>query len=193
MAYEYDAFFSYKRDRESDEWHERVKNKLIFWLKQELQRQDVRIFFDTEEIRTGARWRQKLADALKKSRCIVCVWSPLYFQSQWCISEWKTFIQREQQTQRDLVMPASYFDGETFPPDATAKQFLDFSTFASTMPKFWETELAVHFEEQLLKPFAHDLAAMVRSAPPYNDAFPIVEVPNHQVADAGTIERTANV
>ena len=50
MAYEYDAFFSYKRDHESDEWHERVKDKLIFWLKQELGRQDIRIFFDTEEI-----------------------------------------------------------------------------------------------------------------------------------------------
>jgi hypothetical protein len=193
MAYEYDAFFSYKRDRESDEWHERVKDKLIFWLKQELQRQDVRIFFDTEDIRTGMRWRQKLADALRKSRCIVCVWSPLYFQSQWCLSEWKTFLQREQQTNRDLVMPASYFDGETFPPDATAKQFLDFSKFASTMPKFWETELAVDFEKHRLMPFAHDLAIIVRSAPPYDDAFPIVEVPISQVADAGTIERTANV
>jgi hypothetical protein len=55
-------------------------------------------------------------------------------------------------------MPASYFDGETFPPDATRRQFLDFSEFASTMPKFWDTELAVTFETQLLRRSARDLA-----------------------------------
>jgi hypothetical protein len=86
MSYQYDAFFSYKRDRESDQWHEVVKTKLEFWLRQELQKLNVRIFFDTEEIRTGMRWRQKLSDSLKKSRCIVCFWSPLYFQSKWCVS-----------------------------------------------------------------------------------------------------------
>jgi hypothetical protein len=193
MAYDYDAFFSYKRDLESDDWHERVKNKLIFWLKQELQRPDVKIFFDTEEIRTGMRWQQKLATALKKSRCIVCVWSPLYFQSKWCISEWKTFVGREALTNCDLVMPASYFDGETFPPDAKAKQFLDFSKFTSTMPKFWDTATAVDFENQVLKPFARDLATLIRNAPPYQDGFPVVEVPDHQVETEGTIGRIANV
>ena len=30
MPYVYDAFFSYKRDRESDAWHEKVKAKLEF-------------------------------------------------------------------------------------------------------------------------------------------------------------------
>lgn len=191
MSYEYDAFFSYKRDRESDEWHKTVKDKLIHWLKQDLNKPDVRIFFDTEDIRTGMRWKQKLAHALKRSRCIICVWSPLYFQSKWCVSEWKTFVDREQQTNCELVMPASYFDGHSFPAEATAKNFSDFSRFASTMPKFWQTELAVDFEEQLLKPFAADLAALIRNAPPY-DAFPIVEVPDGEVKGSGIIGRIAN-
>jgi hypothetical protein len=192
MAYQYDAFFSYKRDRESDDWHERVKAKLEFWLKQELQKQNVRIFFDTEEIRTGMRWRQKLADALKQSRCIVCIWSPLYFQSKWCVSEWMTFVRREELVNRELVMPASYFDGETFPPIATARQFLDFGEFASTMPNYWYTESAVKFESQRLRPFARDLATIIRNAPPYDDTFPIVEVPDDQVDLEGTIGRPAN-
>src|SRR5262245_40512338 len=108
MAYQYDAFFSYKRDRESDAWHERVKDKVIYWLKHELQRQDVRIFFDTEEIRTGMRWRQKLADALRHSKCLICVWSPLYFQSKWCVSEWQTFVERGNRLHCQLILPASY-------------------------------------------------------------------------------------
>jgi len=192
MSYQYDAFFSYKRDSESDAWHETVKNKLSYWLKHDLQRQDVRIFFDTEDIRTGMRWKQKLETALRQSRCIVCVWSPLYFQSKWCVSEWKTFVAREQGGKHTLVMPASYFDGDTFPSEASARQFPKFNNFASTMPKFWDTELAVRFEDEKIKPFAHELAKMILSAPPYDDNFPIVEVPDHEVAPQGTIGRAAS-
>lgn len=193
MGYQYDAFFSYKRDLESNLWHEKVKAKLEFWLKQELQRSDVRIFFDTEDIKTGMRWQRKLSDSLKQSRCIVCLWSPLYFQSKWCVSEWMTFVERERKVRKELVMPASYFDGESFPPSAKDRQFVDFSEYASTMPKFWETELAVSFENQRLKSFARDLAKMIISAPPYTDEFPVVEVPDHLVVPEQTIGRPADV
>jgi hypothetical protein len=199
MDYQYDAFFSYKRDRESDAWHEKVKAKLEYWLRQELQKLEVRIFFDTEEIRTGMRWQQKLSSALKQSRCIICLWSPLYFQSKWCVSEWMTFVEREAFIERDtkshadLVMPASYFDGETFPATTKAWQSQDFSEFASTMPKFWDTELAVKFENERLRRFAHDLAEIIRKAPPYSDAFPVVEVEDRQVESEQPIGRPGNV
>jgi len=197
MDYQYDAFFSYKRDRESDAWHERVKVKLEYWLKQELQKLDVRIFFDTEDITTGARWQQKLSTALKQSRCLICLWSPLYFQSKWCVSEWMTFVEREtflnrERPSTDLVMPASYFDGDTFPQKAKNRQFLDFSEFASTMPKFWDTELAVKFENERLRRFAHDLAEMIRKSPPFDEAFPVVEVGEDEVESEKPIARPAN-
>ena len=114
MNYQYDAFFSYKRDRESDDWHEVVKNKLEFWLKQELERDDVRLFFDREDIRAGMRWRHKMVEALKRSKCIVCLWSPLYFQSKWCGSEWKTFVKREQLAMRPLVGSGFLFRWRNF-------------------------------------------------------------------------------
>lgn len=193
MPYQYDAFFSYKRDRESNAWHESVKNKLIYWLKLELGKPDVHIFFDTEDIHTGMRWRQRIAAALKGSRCIICLWSPLYFQSKWCISEWKTFLQRERLAQKQLVAPASYFDGETFPAEAAAIQYEDFSRFASTMPRFWDTESAVEFEDQKIRPFARALAQIITQAPPYDDSFPIVEVPDEHVQKEETIARIRDV
>ena len=193
MAYQYDAFFSYKRDPESDDWHERVKEKLTFWLKQELGRQDVRIFFDREDIRTGTRWRSKLESALKTSRCIVCVWSPLYFQSKYCLSEWKTFVTRSRHASSDLVLPASYFDGQTFPQAAKDIQFRDFSRFASTMARFWDTESAVRFEETCLRPFAEDLGRIIRRAPEYSDAFPIVEATADEVQPEEAIGRLSDV
>jgi len=193
MPYEFEAFFSYKRDLESNGWHERVKDKLTHWLKQELGKDDVRIFFDTEDIHIGVRWRQKIADALKGSKCIICVWSPLYFQSKWCVSEWKTFLQREQLAGRNLVAPASYFDGETFPPEAAAIEYEDFSPFASTMPRFWDTESAVKFEDSKIRPFARDLARMITQAPPYDATFPIVEALDAQVQKEETIGRISDV
>ena len=191
MPYIYDAFFSYKRDLESDAWHAKVKAKLEFWVRQELQRQDVRIFFDTEEIHTGNRFKQKLASALKQSRCVVCVWSPLYFQSKYCYSEWSTFLHREKITQKELVLPASFHDGESFPANAKAIQYLDFSPFANTMPAFWDTAEAVRFQP-LLQQFARDLANMIRDAPPYDDGFPIVDVPDEELSQEETIGRPAN-
>ena len=193
MSYEYDAFFSYKRDPQSDSWHETVKEKLLFWLRMELHRPDVRIFFDTEDIRTGARWQQKLADSLRRSKCIVCVWSPLYFQSKWCVSEWRTFLEREKACQRELVIPAAYHDGESFPGEATAKQMADFSNYTSIMPRFWDTELAVEFENKRLKSFAKDLATLIKNSPTFDPHFPLIEAENHDVMQERAIDRIAGV
>ncbi len=193
MSYQYDAFFSYKRDLESDEWHRRVKEKLTYWLRQELQRADVRIFFDTEEIRTGAQWRLKLAESLRRSKVLVCLWSPLYFRSPWCVSEWQSFVQREVLWGAPLIVPASYFDGENFPAQAKDVQCVDFSEFASTMPRFWDTDSAVRFEERRLRPFARDLAALIRTAPPYDEAFPLHLAGDADLVTQAPIGRIADV
>ena len=191
MPYLYDAFFSYKREPETNLWHEVVKNKLALWVKQE-QGTPVSFFFDSEDIRTGTRWRQKLSFALKHSKSLVCIWSPAYFNSNWCVSEWKTFAAREQLGNWELVAPASFHDGEKFPADAKEKQFAKFNEFASTVPSFWRTESAAQFEQDLLKPFARDLARIIASAPPYDDAFPIIVVPDSDIQWDDTIRRPAD-
>ncbi len=193
MAYEYDCFFSYKRDQESDEWHRTVKKKIQHWLQQELGRSDVSIFFDTEEVHSGERWQARVADALRRSKCLVCVWSPPYFQSRWCVSEWMSFVDREKQVGRSLIVPASYFDGENFPAVAKTVQTLDFSPFASTMPGFWLTSLAVDFETQRLRPFAHHMAQAIQNAPPYDDGFPIHFADEGDVQGVKKIGRLADV
>ena len=192
MSYQYDAYFSYKRDPESDDWHETVKKKLQHWAAVDLGR-ELRIFFDRDDILTGVRFRNTLADALRTSRCIICLWSPLYFQSQWCLSEFKSFQRREQEIGSSLVLPASYFDGKTFPADATEYQFADFSPFAITTPTFWHTSEAVTFERTLLKRFAAALARMINNAPPYDEAFPIVEIEQSALPPKPTFPRPADV
>ena len=92
--YEYDVFFSYKRHDESLDWTRRVAAKLRFFMSLELNR-DVRMFVDEDDILTGQKWPKRLQEALQRSSCMICVWSPMYFQSDWCFSEWRSFRERE--------------------------------------------------------------------------------------------------
>ena len=69
---------------------------------------------------------------------------------------------------------------------------MNFSNFSSTMPRFWDTESAVRFEEELLKPFAQNIARMIRSAPPYYDDFPVIEVPDDSIQGDETIKRISD-
>src|SRR5216684_1749134 len=169
-----------------------MNDKLRFWLAHELGR-DVQIFLDTEDIRVGTRWKTKLEDALLASKTIVCVWSPLYFQSQICVSEWKTFVERELSYRRELIAPASFIDGECFPKEAKSRQIMDFSEYTSTAKYFWSTDGAVEFEKRCLRSFSRDLAALIRQAPPYRPDFPIVEAEKDDVAAEPFIGRIADV
>ena len=191
MAYQYDYFFSYKRDPQSDLWHRTVREKLDFLLRMELGRPTLSAFLDTEEIAAGLNVKEKLAESAKKSRCAICIWSPLYFQSKWCVSEWKTFHERERGWNCNVVVPASYHDGKNFPADAKSKQFMDFSEYTSIMDGFWGTVRAVNFEP-ILKKFAKDAAIIIRGAPAYDDSFPVTEVDDSELQPPPDIGRPAN-
>src|SRR5512132_1470655 len=51
-------------------------------------------FFDQQEIELGATWDQTIIDALQESKVMVSIYSPGYFQSQYCGKEWDVFMQR---------------------------------------------------------------------------------------------------
>ncbi len=106
-----------------------MHRQLELWLGEELNR-PANIFVDTERIETGMHWPVALQDALRSSRCTVCVWSPSYFQSSWCVSEWKSFRRREEQlglASHGLIAPLRFHDGEHFPDEAKNVQQADVS------------------------------------------------------------------
>lgn len=179
MAYDYDVFISYKRHPKTDLWFRGLVEYLEPWLTQELHR-DASIFIDQEDIRSGHKWREKIADSLKKSRCLVCLWSPLYFESKWCVAEWESFVYRSEQFDRELIVPARYFDGEYYPDLAKDVQSRDFSPYTFNSPRFWDSELALEFEQKHLREFAKEVADAIKSAPEFSDSFPIIEEPDRQ-------------
>jgi hypothetical protein len=176
--YKYDVFFSYKQHSKALDWTRGLYERLEFWLEQELGHKP-KLFIDAEEIKVGDRWPERLKEALRLSRCMVCVWSPPYFQSEWCLSEWRSFLERERQLglkSHGLIAPLAFHDGEDFPEEARAVQWIDVSSYAYTVPGFWKNQRAMDLEA-LLKPFCRSVAEIIRSAPQFSCDWPLVEVP----------------
>jgi hypothetical protein len=94
---------------------------------------------------------------------------------------------------RDLVGPARYHDGDYYPSVAKERQAPDFSHYASTIPSFWDSQLAVEFEMRCLRPFAQDIAAIIRFAPEFQPDFPLVTAPDDLIIEADIrIDRISN-
>lgn len=137
--YQYDVFFSYRRDPLIQDWIMEVVTRLRFRLTQDLGGDQARIFWD-RDIEVGDIWPEKLRDAVQKSKCLVPVWSPSYFQSAWCLSEWQSFLAREKRfaVSPRLIAPVKYHDGEHFPEEARRVQWDDFSPYTATVRSFWD-------------------------------------------------------
>jgi len=185
--YEYDVFFSYKRHSLTQDWTRGVHNRLKYWIMQAVGGREVQVFVDEESIETGDRWPEKLKEALKLSRCMVCVWSPAYFQSSWCMSEWESFRQRERRLKMQshgLIAPMKFHDGEHFPEDAKAVQWTDVAPYTSTVPAFWTSPRAIELED-VLKKFAEQVARMIQDAPAFEADWPVVEAPGLRIGKIG--------
>ncbi len=184
MPYVHDVFISYKRDPIQDEWLATHFIPLFLHsvrqaVAAECRRAPGGIFFDQTELSSEARrfdqggiepgqvWRDALANAIQVSRCMVALWSPLYFYSEWCLIEWHSFRERSVATGRPVVVPISVHDGEAFPLDAQAIQGPDFSDYVIIGAGFKETKLYPEFQ-RAIRTFATAVARCVRQAPEFD-------------------------
>jgi hypothetical protein len=135
------------------------------------------MFVDVETIEIGNRWPDKLKEALGLSRCMVSVWSPLYFQSSWCVSEWRSFMEREKSANmvsHGLIAPVCFHDGEHFPPEAQVVQSLDLRAYASALPAFWNSPRSLELEDKI-KTLAVSVGKILKAAPTFRPDWPVVE------------------
>ena len=170
--YEYDVFVSYHRSPYTDEWVDHVCGWVKHWLGEELGGVTASLFRFTDDIRVGDHWPDELRTAIKTSKVLMPIWTPRYFRSAWCVSEWRNFEEREVITAHPtLIVPLKYHDGEWFPDSAKDRTYLDLERYARTSHSFWETPLAADLEAKV-KGFAVDLAKAVRGAPPFSAEWP---------------------
>jgi hypothetical protein len=181
MAYKYDIFISYKRGLIGDEWldtrfiplfQDAVEDEIIV----QCGRRALGIFFDRARlardtrqldqtgIEPGQNWREALKDGLESSCCLLAVCSPKYFQSEWCMTEWDTFQQRNKAAKKDLIVPITLHDGEKFPGAGSALQYADFNDYYIVGDGFTKTEPYVQFQK-LIKVLATRVAKVIASAP----------------------------
>lgn len=179
--YVYDVFVSYRHKPPVLDW---IRNHFFPLLEQWLPNampveHETRIFVDWDEIEIGAEWPAKLRQALKQSRCVLAVWAPEYFRSEWCLAEWQTIRERERLlglgTERQpegLIYPVIFFDGEHFPQEARNTQSRDLRQWNVPHSVFRETADYVHFDRQV-QLLVEDLAKMIQRAPAWQD-WPVI-------------------
>lgn len=177
--YLYDVFVSYRHKPPVLDW---VRNHFYPLLDQWLPSAmavEPKIFIDWEEIEIGAAWPAKLRQALRQSRCILSVWSPEYFRSEWCLAEWETFRERErllgmasEQQSEGLIYPVVFSDGEHFPPEAVGAQLQDLRDWNTPHHVFRETKAYVEFDNQM-QTLVKGLAKTIGRAPAWQD-WPVI-------------------
>jgi TIR domain len=198
--YVHDVFVSYRRDPYQDAWllgefmpafSSMVRNEIaatcqrapnsIFFDRADLSPDTLR--YDQRGIDPGQEWQDALRQAIKTSRCVVTLWQPMYFYSDWCQIEWRSFHERAKVTAKRLVLPISLHDGDSFPVDARGLQTERFGEYVLNGAAFRETAKYVEFQERL-KVFAQNVALAVKEAPEFSDwpiaqsqAAPLVEIP----------------
>ncbi len=168
--YEYDVFISYRRGLEVKDWvcdhfHPLLESKLT----QELPVAP-RIFID-HEMENGVRWEDTIQRALVRSKILLGVWNPSYFESRWCQAEWQTILQREKDCEvapheGGCLFSVIYGDGDYFPDEAGARQGQKFHDYAVSAPAFRETPLYLEFEKEVAK-VAKQIVSRLANAPPW--------------------------
>lgn len=102
------AFFSYTRadDRASDGRLTAIRDELERRMRTAMGDQSVDIFQDTDDIKHGEDWRERLEEALRNAVFLIPVVTPSYFASRNCMIELDLFRKREADLGRDdMILP----------------------------------------------------------------------------------------
>jgi hypothetical protein len=174
--YLYDVFLSYRHKAPALDWLSlHFYPMLERWLRSAMGREPA-IFVDWN-IETGAVWPDALRDGLLHSRCMLAVCSPDYFNSAWCLAEWKSFLAREQHLDRGgLVYPLRYFDGDLFPEEAKLRQAKDLRGYNCPEPVFAKTKKYVRLDA-LVQEICVELASRIEGAPTWQNDWPLAALP----------------
>ncbi len=101
-----DVFISYPRAS-------RAKAEAI---KARLEALGLDCFFDMERIDGGANFPDLIDRALRRSKAVLCCWSPLYFERPWCMIECRDALARE------IMVPVAVERFDQFAPPADLRQ-----------------------------------------------------------------------
>ena len=179
--YEYDIFISYRRMDE--DWVRWTKENFVRPLRSLLRPAfNAKIFID-EQLETGTRWPDHLARALARSRLLIPVLCPDYFNSDWCRLELALMHQRATGNPASIIMPFTINDGDCFPAEIQAIQNERIHDFANPwMPT--DSHKQYEFAEHL-KACCPRIQAALSTVPQFDPAWE--NIAHDQFVDLFTI------
>ncbi len=182
--YEYDVFLSYKRGKIPETWlNETFKPLFEFKLSNALGRINVPIFVDKTEIRNGVEWSSIIENALLKSKVMVALISPTYFNSDWCVKEFKSMFKRQQELWKrnlldknfSLVTPIVQQGPLNKLPELIHHiQFVDYTRFMRVGRSFHDSEEFQQLQE-LMEKDVQQTALMIERVPDWAPHFASTE------------------
>ena len=178
-VYEYDLFISYQRSSHNvPEW---IKNHFYPRLSELLDDNtdfDVKIFFDAE-VPFGAIWPMALQRALRRTRILLPVCSPKYFQDEWCLAEWHSMAKREEivgmsseEQPEGLIYPVIFSDSENFPSYAKQRRMRSFRELNQPYPHFQASAAYLDFHRKMDR-VAGDLVKIIERVPDWQPDWPV--------------------
>lgn len=184
MAYNYEVFISYNRQRVTHTWIKKFFfDKFKEWLDLELGGIDSRIFWDERDVEVGTYWKSEILSALATSKCILPIWTRGYFNSCWCVAEWKTFCLRERQKRAGLIVPVQWQDGKHYATEALKQTPADFREYATTAPAFINSVKYMEYEHEL-RAVCQKVAERIEDAPEFDEKWPVVDPDTFKVVGA---------
>ena len=177
MGYRYDVFLSYNRKFPYGLWVDEIFCPLFVPYLEDALNQRVSLFKDTEEIEGGSAWPHRIKNALAHSKCMVSIFSPSYFRSEWCLKEFSIMYYRQKQLgyltlekPHGLILPVNIFDGEHFPGCARELQMLNCIDFNRVGEGMKKTKLYIDLQG-LLQNWVYDVATSIHNAPGWDEGW----------------------
>jgi hypothetical protein len=181
-GYKFDVFISYCRHGSVGKW---LMNHFYPKLKDCLADQFApvpRVYVDKSMPR-GVRWPEELRKALRHSKILIPLFTPPYFESNWCMAEWQSMRARERQLglasldrPQGLVYPILYSDSENFPMEARRISRWDFKELSTPELVFQESRDWPLFHRKVTE-VAQDVVELLKQVPEWQPDWPLIEQP----------------
>jgi TIR domain len=174
MSYSWEVFVSYRREDPVERWTQKVLAPAFKkWLPQ--YHKPARVFLDVDEeaLPAGSEWAKVLGPALHQSCCLLTVFSPQYFDSEWCLAEFHTMLERQRKTGSVLLLPLHFSDGDYFSAEANAlqKAFVPVEKY-NTFSSLAQAEASAGFM-RMVKQICQLVHARLDAAPAWDPSWPL--------------------
>jgi hypothetical protein len=126
---------------------------------------------DEQEIAVGERWPDRLVEGVHRSKILLPIWDPGYFQSSWCKAELRMMEAREQQMGKRLILPVCVADGRHFREWLDVWQVRNFHDYFWDAPAF-ETSPEFLAMQKAIKGLCVEIATAIESVPDWQLDFP---------------------